>query len=192
MEDMNLEELRQQFSILKEQLNKQEIVSDHLLRETMKTKRNRINSTKRMCYVCAVVAFVMTPFNFFTHAWGLAFSIVTCLLMLFCAAATYYVHKPVDNLNFMKDDFATVARVMARFKRQYDIWLYYVTPTIMIPWITWACYDFAWKHGPEGVNPLWLCIPLFVGAFIGGAVGLYYHFKAVNAAKDIMEQIEEF
>ena len=53
---MNFEELRNQFAILKEQLKKQEIVSDHLLRETMKAKRSKINSTKRMCYVCVAVA----------------------------------------------------------------------------------------------------------------------------------------
>ena len=191
MEDMNLEELRQQFSILKEQLNKQEIVSDHLLRETMKTKRNRINSTKRMCYVCAVVAFVMTPFNFFTHAWGLAFSIVTCLLMLFCAAATYYVHKPVDNLNFMKDDFSTVARVMARFKKQYNQWTWCFSLILIIPWIVWACYDFAWKGVPEGTNHWKMLIPLIIAAVVGGIIGYLYHRKAVNAAQDIIDQIEK-
>ena len=50
MEDMHFEELRNQFAILKDQLKKQEIVSDHLLRETMKAKKRNINSTKRMCY----------------------------------------------------------------------------------------------------------------------------------------------
>ena len=35
MEEMNFEEMRNQFAILKEQLKKQEIVSDRLLRETM-------------------------------------------------------------------------------------------------------------------------------------------------------------
>lgn len=190
MENMEFEEMRNQFAILKQQLDKQEIVSDHLLRETMKAKKGNINSTKRMCYACVVIALLLTPLNFYTHAWGLAFSIVTCLMMLFCAAATYYIHKPVDDLNFLTDDFATVARVMAKFKRQYNQWLLF-SPVILIPWIGWACYDFGWKHAPEGVNPLWMCFPLLIGAVIGGAIGLYYHFKAVNAAQDIIDQIHE-
>ena len=188
---MNFEEMRNQFAILKEQLKNQEIVSDHLLRDTMKSKKSKINSTKRMCYACVVIALVLTPFNYYIHAWGLAFSIVTCLMMLFCAAATYYIHKPVDDLNFMRDDFSTVARVMAKFKKQYDQWLYYVSPVILIPWLGWAFYDYGWKHAPEGVSPLWMCMPLVIGGIIGGAVGLYYHFKAVNAAQDIIAQIEE-
>ena len=191
MEEMNFEELRNQFAILKEQLKNQEIVSDHLLRDTMKSKKGNINSTKRMCYVCVVIVLLLTPLNYYSHAWSLAFSIVTCLMVLFCAVATYYIHKPVDDLNFMRDDFATVARVMAKFKRQYNQWLYYVSPVILIPWIGWNFYDFAWKHAPEGVNPLWMCIPLGVGVLIGGAIGLYFHFKAVDAAQDIIDQIEE-
>ena len=118
---MNFEELRNQFAILKDQLKKQEIVSDHLIRETMKAKKSNINSTKRMCYACAVIAVLFTPMNFYSHAWSLPFCIVTCLMMLFCAVATYYIHRPVDKLNFMTDDFATVARVMAKFKKQYDM-----------------------------------------------------------------------
>lgn len=191
MEDMNFEELRNQFAILKDQLKKQEIVSDHLIRETMKAKKSNINSTKRMCYACAVIAVLFTPMNFYSHAWSLPFCIVTCLMMLFCAVATYYIHRPVDKLNFMTDDFATVARVMAKFKKQYDMWLYYVTPVIVIPWLGWACYDSAFKHAKEGMNPWSIVIAMIIGGSIGAAIGLYYHFKAVNAAKDIIKQIEE-
>ena len=191
MENKEFEEMRNQFASLKQQLKEQEIVSDRLLRETMKAKKGNINSTKRMCYVCVAIALLVTPLNFYTHTWGLAFGIVTCLLMLFCAAATYYIHKPVDDLNFLTDDFATVARVMAKFKKQYDQWLYYATPVILIPWLGWACYDYGWKHAPEGVNPLWMCVPLLIGAVIGGAIGLYYHFKAVNAAQDIIDELQE-
>ena len=41
------------------------------------------------------------------------------------------------------------------------------------------------------MNPLWFTLPIFIGGGIGGAVGYYYHCKAVNAAKDILKQIEE-
>lgn len=191
MEDMHFEELRNQFAILKQQLNKQEIVSDRLLRETMKTKKGNINSTKRTCYASVMLVLLLTPLNFYTHAWSLEFSIITCLIVLFCAVATYFIHKPVDNLNFLTDDFATVARVMAKFKKQYNQWLYYATPVICVPWLGWATYEYAWKRAPEGVSHWVMCIPLVVGLIIGLSIGLYYHFKAVNAAQDIMDQIEE-
>ena len=194
MEDMNFEELRTQYATLKEQLNKQEIVSDRLIRETMKTKKRDINATKRMVYVCAIVALFLYPLNSIGHAWSIPFTIVTSLMVIFCAVATWYIHKPVDNLNFMRDDFSTVARVMAKFRKQYNDWLHYVAPVILIPWIIWACYDFAWRNAPDGTNPKLLAalaLPLIIGAAIGFLIGYYYHRKAVNAARDIISEIEQ-
>ena len=188
---MNFEEMRNQFAILKDQLKKQEIVSDHLLRETMKAKKSAINSTKRMEYICVAICLVLYPLLGFDNTISPAFIIATCLMVIVSAVATHYIHKPVDKLNFLTDDFTTVARVMAKFKKQYDQWLYYVTPALIIPWLGWTCYEFAWKNAPEGVNPWIMTSGLIVGVIIGGAIGLYYHFKAVNAAQEIMDQIEE-
>ncbi len=190
MEDKNFEELQNQFAILKQQLNKQEIISDRLLRETMKLRTKDINKIKSVSNFAAVFCLLIYPLLYFAHVWSLAFTIVTCLMMVFCILATYYIHRPVDELNLMRDDLSSVARVMAKFKRQYDNWLLYVTPTLMIPWLAWACYEFAWQHVPEGVNPWIMTIPLIIGAVIGLLIGYYYHRKAVNAAQDIYDEIE--
>ena len=112
-------------------------------------------------------------------------------MMLFCAYGTYYVHKPVDRMNLMTEDLATVAKVMARFRRQYNQWLYYVTPALLIPWLSWAVYEYAWKNAPEGMNHWLMALPLLIGAAIGGLIGYIWHCKAVNAADNIIRQIEE-
>jgi len=190
MEDKNFEELQNQFAILKEQLNKQEIVSDRLLRETMKLKAKDISKTKKITYMAAVFCLLIYPLLYFAHTWSLAFATATCVMMVICIAATYYFHRPVENLDLTRDDFASVANVMARFKKQYNNWLYYVTPTLLIPWLAWACYEFAWQYAPEGVNPWAMSIPLIVGAVIGGLIGYNYHRKATNAAQDIIDEIE--
>ena len=191
MDTMNIEEMRNQFAILKEQLDKQEIVNDHLLRETMKIRKKDINSTKRMGYICLVACLLLMPLNLITHSWSTLFTIGTVLLLLISTVATYYIHKPVDNLNLMKDDFSTVARVMARFKKQYNQWTYYLTPILVIPWLVWACYDFAWRRAPEGANHWLLLVPIIIAAVIGGIIGYIYYRKAVNAAQDIIDQIEK-
>lgn len=77
-----------------------------------------------------------------------------------------------------------------RFKREYDNWYKYYTPTFLVIWLPWACYDYGVRNAPEGVNPFWFAIPLIVGAAIGGIIGYRYHRKAVNAAKSIIEQNE--
>lgn len=191
MEDLNLEEMRSQIAVLKDKLDKQEIVSDHLLREIIKAKRGDIDKTKRVTYGAAIFCIIVYPLTALTSIWSWAFAIATSFMMILCLVATIYMHRPVDRLNFMTDDLATVARVMAKFKRQYDNWLHYITPALSIPWLVWACYEFAWKHVPEGTSPLVGIGPLLVGAAIGGIIGYFYHRKAVNAAKSIISQIEE-
>lgn len=191
MEEKNFEEMRNQFAILKNELKQQEIVNDRLLRDTMKSKNRDIDSTKRMMYGCAGICLVAFPLNYYMHTWSLPFTIATLLMILCCTIATYYIHKPVDELNYMRDDFATVARVMAKFKKQYNDWLHYVAPVIIVPWIAWACYDLAGNKMMEGIDPIWMCLYVFFGAAIGAVIGYHYHCKAVNAAQDILDQIEE-
>ena len=191
MEDqMNLEEMRSQFATLKKQLDKQEIVSDRLIRETMKYKTGNISTAKRVTYGATLFCLVAYPLSYFAQIWSLPFTVATCAMILFCAAATYYIHRPVEELNFMRDDFATVARVMARFKEQYDNWLHYATPAILIPWVAWVCYEYAWKRAPVGISPWLLCMPMLIAVAIGGLIGYRFHRKAVNAAQDILNQIE--
>jgi len=110
---------------------------------------------------------------------------------LLSAVVPHYIRHPVDELNLMKDDLSTVAHVMAKFKKQYNQQLYYWSPVILVPWIIWACYDFISMHAIEVVHPWLLVIPILIGGAIGLGIGLHFHFKAVNAAQDIIDQIED-
>jgi hypothetical protein len=191
MEKQYFDEMRQQMAALKEQLNKQEIFNDQFIREIMKVKTKDISKTKNVGLIAAIFVLIIYPWFSFTNFLSWTFTAATCAMIIFCAIATVYIHRPVDKLNYMTSDLATVARVMAKFKKQYDDWLHYVTPALLIPWISWACYEFAWKKCPEGLNPLGLTLPILLGAAIGGIIGYHFHRKAVNAAKSILEQIEE-
>ncbi len=191
MEDLDYIEMRQQMAVLKEHLDNQEIVSDQLLREVMKMKTNDINYAKSAVFGAAAICLVLIPLSTLLNLWSLPFAIATGLMVVFCAVATYWIHRPVEQLNFMTSDLASVARVMARFKKHYDNWLHYVAPALLIPWLSWACYEMGWKFAPEGSNPWMMFLPVILGAAIGALIGYRYHRKAVNAAQSILDQIEE-
>ena len=188
---MNFDEMRNQIALLKQKLDRQEIVNDRLIREAMRGKMGTINWTKYKSYICVVFCLALYPLLLSTGVVSEAFVFATCAMMLFCAFGTYYVHRPVDRMNLMSEDLATVAKVMAKFRKQYNQWLYYVTPTLLIPWLGWAMYEYAWKNAPEGVNHWILALPLLIGAAIGLLVGYHWHCKAVDAADNIIRQIEE-
>ena len=88
MEEMNFEELRTQYATLKNQLKNQEIVSNRLIREVMRSKKKDINSTKIVEYVCVAICILLYPPLYFTGMFSLAFLIATVLMVLICAVAT--------------------------------------------------------------------------------------------------------
>ena len=193
MEDMNYEEMRSQMASLKAHLDKQEIVNDKLMREIMNSKSGVLRRNKRVGYAIGAFGVLLYASNALggTHIFSPAFALVTCAVLIFCVAATYYIHRPVEKLNFMTDDLSTVARTMARFKKQYDDWLHYVTPVILVPWLAWACYEVGWKNAPGDLNPLMMIVAILIGGTIGGAIGYHFHRSTVNTAKSILKQIEE-
>ena len=186
MKDMEFEEMHQQIAILKDKVDKQDIVNDKLLRETMKIRAKAINYTSWVSYIGAGLCILLYPLLMWAGLFSPALTAFTCAMMLFCIVSTYLIHRPVNRTDLMTADLTTVRGVMAKFKKQYDFWLHYVTPTLLIPWLTWAIYDYAWVNAPEGVAPWKLALPLLVGAAIGGVIGYMYHRKAVKAAKDII------
>lgn len=191
MEEMNLEEMRNQIAILKNKLNKQELVSERLLADTMKTKVNTINSVERFSIICAIFCLVAYPVLRYYIGFSWPFVIATCVMMVFCIIATTYIHRPLHDSKLMTSDVASVARVMVRFKRQYDNWLLYVTPTLLIPWVLWASYEYNAIMGLEGVSPFLTVLPILAGCAIGGAIGYRQHRKAVKTAEEIIRQFEE-
>jgi len=191
MEELNFDEMRDQITLLKQKLNRQEIVNEALLREAMRGKMGAINWTKYKSYICVALCIIFYPVMSWAGVFSNAFVFATCAMMLFCAYGTYYVHRPVDRMDLMTDDLATVAKVMAKFRKQYNQWLFYVTPALLIPWLSWALYEYAWKNAPDGVSHWMLALPILIGAAIGGLIGYHWHCKAVDAADKIIKQIEE-
>lgn len=193
MDTIELDEMRNQIAILKKKLSEQEIVSDRLLRDTMKNKIKTLNNLENRSLACAILSFLLyLPMHYITNlSW--AFCIATCLMMLFCFAATLYIYHPINKTDLMSADMTTVAQIMARFRRQNTFWIRYVTPTLIIPWLLWACYDYAQTQGIELFSRLGavLVLPLIIGAIIGGIIGFSWHRKAQSTALDIIKQIEE-
>ena len=190
MEEMNLEEMRNQFAILKEQLDKQEIVSDRLIRETMKAKNKVIRFVNKFGYWAAPIVLLLYLPLYLSHQTSLAFYIVFSLMTVIALVCSYYIHKPVDRLDFMTDDFATVARVLKKYKKQKMQSLYISVPVLLI-WIGWACYELIWKHGYSESYAWTLTASALIGAFIGLIIGFSIDRKALNAAQEIIDEIEK-
>lgn len=193
MDTINFEEMRNQIAILKNKLDAQEIVNDRLLRETMQIKVNTLNALERKTLVCGIVAMVMYVPMHYLSGFSWPFCIATGVIMLFSIVSTIYIYYPINKTDLMSGDMTTVAQVMARFRRQNSFWVRYVTPTLIIPWVSWAAYDYTQAQDIDLFSPLGLglVLPLLIGAVIGFIIGFSWHRKAQRTALDIIRQLSE-
>ena len=180
---MNLEAMHSQFATPKEQLAEQEIVNDRPIRETIMVKYKVISDVKITEYTSAMFAFPLILILYFAHLTSQAFVLATYLLVVIDVISTYNTHKLVDKLNFMKEDLATVTHVMEEFKKKFNR-EFLKSILICILWGAWFFYEF-WKHGYT------FSYIALLGGVIGGIEGVRQERKAINAAQEIIDEIEK-
>ena len=187
--DFELENMRQQMTMLKNKLNQQEIVNDRLIRHSMKNTASNINRTYIWLIVLSVL---MVPYGYWAFVvlshFSIAFWIGTSIFMLVCGAATYYNKRNVSDTNLMTNNLVDVGRHMARGKKFDADWLFYGIPGSVL-WLAWFFYEVYKQNHDLFSHPMfWAgCVGGTIGAFVGFSI----HFKTQRQYQDIIDQIED-
>ena len=188
MNDFELNNMRQQMETLKKKLEKQEIVNDRIIRQSMKKTASSISVRY---YIIMALGLLMVPYMYFVFyehfGLSLAFSIASGIFMLVCTAATYYNSLNLSNSNMMHGNLLDVRRRMARAKKFDANWLFFGIPAIIV-WLGWLGYEFYQK---DGETALAMIIGAVVGGVIGAIIGFSSHFKSHLQYQEILDQIEE-
>ena len=188
MNDFELSNMRQQMETLKKKLEKQEIVNDRIIRQSMKKTANSISVRYN---ILMVLGLLMVPYMYFVFykqlGLSLAFSIASGIFKLVCTGATYYNSLNLSNSNMMHENLLDVRRRMARAKKFDANWLFFGIPAIIV-WLGWLGYEFYQK---DGDTALAMIIGAAVGGVIGAIIGFSMHFKTQRQYQEIIDQIEE-
>jgi len=186
--DTQFEEMREQMNTLKKKLKEQEIVSDRMIRLSMKKTANNI---KRRYYAIIALCLLMVPYTYvvfvLNQGLSLGFWIATSIFMLVCAGATYYNCQNVTNTNMMSNNLVEVGRKMARAKKFDANWLYFGIPAV-IAWLAWLTWEFYQKDAEMARYMIYATI---CGAVIGAIIGCSLHFKTQHQYQEIIDQIED-
>ena len=83
-----LEEMRVQINILKDKLERQTIVNENHIRNSMKSKANDLRKTIRGTVGCGIFAILYCPICFYYLGCSLPFVIVTTVMLAICLALT--------------------------------------------------------------------------------------------------------
>lgn len=183
-----LETMRAQIALLKDKLDKETIVSEKLLRDTMRHKARNINANAWVSVAASIFVIFWALFYLPGEGFSWWFSGATILMMLVCDFFTWKYHKDV-NAKTMSGDLLTVAKVMKQLRDNYKKWLKYSIAMIAV-WFVWLSIE-CWIQLNDWKLATIIIVTSLIGGGIGGFIGLKMHNSVIRNAEEIISQIEE-
>ena len=169
-----LQELRKQLTLLNNKLEKQEIVNDKLIRNSLKNKISNINRTGIV--LCALVV-IATPIIAFNYAlllnFSLALNIFTCAFMAIALIYTIWSHWGLNN-DLLNGDLITASSQILRTRRLYKRWSYFSYPWLVV-WLCWNGWEIYNK-----IDNKEMLLGIIVGGIIGLVIGGIYGWRQRN------------
>ena len=193
--EFEFDDMRQQLQVLKNKLDKQEIVNGRLMRSSMKSKMSWIR--KYLIIAIFAIPFVMFCLLPMTMAgtvswWWYGF---TFLMITADVVADWYINY-IPNDAFLKGNLVETAQRLVHMKklRKRSLIIGFAVLVFWIGWMFFELYGSA-SSAPSGSDTQGMSIAFMVGAGIGGVIGyilgLCLYFKMQRTNDDILRQIEE-
>ena len=184
-----LEEMRSQIGILKEKLEKQNIVNERHIRNSMKSNMSSINKTVTMTIFLGIFAFVYCTWFFWSQGLSTLFVVATAIMLAVCLGLTIAKQVTLKRLDFSSGNLVEVAEKLGGIKKHYQDWIKIAIPMILI-WFSWLIYEMI---STLGVSPMTMgfCTGAVLGGLIGGFVGMRMNKKVITKTTEILSQIKD-
>ena len=184
-----LEQMRSQINILKDKLEKQNIVNEKHIRNSMKSKMSSINRTLAGTIVAGALTLPYCTWLFWSLEMSILFVVTTAIMLAVCLGLTISKQVILKRLDFSIGNLIEVAQKLEGIKKHYQDWIKIAIPMLLI-WFSWFIYEII---SNLGVSPMTmgLCTGALIGGLIGGFIGFRINHKVIRKTGEILEQIEE-
>lgn len=184
-----LEEMRSQVAILKQKLDKQTIISDSHIRNSMKSKRADMTRIVAGTIVAGVLALPYCTLAFYKLGFSWLFIGATDIMLAVCLGLTIKQQVTLKNLDFTQGNLVDVAETLNKVKTHYHEWIKVALPMILI-WAGWLAYEGLVHMEPSPMQIGFLS-GAGVGIILGGIFGYRINRKIVAKSTEILNQIKE-
>ena len=185
-----LEEMRAQLGMLKDKLEKQTIINETHIRNSMKSKMSDINKTVTGTIIAGVFALCYCTWFFYWQDFSLAFVIATFVMLAVCLGITIAQRVILGKMDFSQGNLVETAEKLSKIKKHYQDWYKIAIPMIIV-WFGWMIYEMLSIHGMESPMAIGFCCGALIGGVIGGIIGMRINRKVARKATEILVQIEE-
>lgn len=182
-----LAEMKRELKLLRERLDKENIISRNHIKKGMQKNISHLSRYGRMEVVLGAFALINFQFIFSHFGFSAPFMTVTSLGLLGAMIASIIYHRNIFKLNTGMLDLLSMAYELSRLKQRYATWRRYAIPC-MIVWIGWMCYECYMMNNEIAMSLATGCL---VGAVIGGVIGTRLYYRQVSRIDEVLQNIEE-
>ena len=185
-ENMELDELREQIALLKDKLQRQQIISERMVSSAAQKGIGKLNTMGTISMVFGVFAVVYCTIAFHQMGFSTAFVIGTAIFLGVCALATIYTHCSLRPIDVANGNLVEIMQKLIRFRKIYSYWQFYSIPALLV-WCFFLYYD--------ALQALSDATPFLIGGGVGGVLGvilgLKRYFKIMRETDSIIAKINE-
>ncbi len=199
IESLELEEMRQQMMSLREQLDKQIVLNEQLLKDnTMKKVKsiNRYGYVTLLSFIPAFAGLSVVQYRFGLSFTLCAFFVITVVIVTF---SYYWSSQRIKDSDFSTKSVKEIVSTLISMKKNNRIIRYidFIVSAIMIPWMLYEIYansfsKFIFKEG----FPTYLFIGTNLVIFFSILIALLlidikYYNKHQKNISDMIEMLKE-
>lgn len=192
--DQQLEQMRQQMTELKQQLDRQEIVNEQLLRQSMTSKMSWI---KRYVWLeiafIPIVLLILAPIHAMLGLSWWLYGFLAVMLVV-DVAADWRINR-VDRNQLLTGNLVEASRRLTAMKRQ-RAWAFVLGIVGVVIWIAWFLFELKLAQGIQANDFLnGFAQGGLVGGIIGAVIGLIAAIIIFNKMQrtndEVLAQIDQ-
>jgi hypothetical protein len=184
--DNTLREMQEQMQQLRDKLDSQKIVNERILKKSCSQTASRLRFKANLPILFGVAAMLMVP-ALREFGVSMGFIIFTWVLMLVCIVATILTNRHIPQ---MDRDLVTATQELTRFKKIHAEWIKFNIPMIIV-WVGFLCWDLFRNGEIDPALRYSFMAGIGAGILLGGIVGFKMRRDQLNAADELLDQIEE-
>ena len=185
-EHTELNELREQIALLKDKLQRQQIISEQNIIAAAQKGISKLNRTGNMWGAFGIFAVVYCTFMFHRFGFSDGFVIGTAIFLAICAAVTIYAHQKLRSIDVANGNLVEIASRLMSFRKIYSRYHLFSIPALLV----W-CYFLYLDAQRMLDNAEGFLIAGCVGGLIGAVIGLKAHFKVLRETDNVLKNINE-
>lgn len=190
-----LEQLREQMNNFKSRLNKQQIINERLVRNSMGSKMSWIkNFVWIEIIIVPIVLFIMAGFHASAGLSWWLFGFLAAGLII--DATGDFIINRIPKSQLLSDDLVATSQRLVKMKKQRTK-SFIAGMIFMIIWLVWFIFEIVLRLDCKNQLPnhntvvAIMVISILVGALIGGIVAWLIFRKMQKTNNQIIEQINQ-